>query len=80
MTGIDALDDLLPLLVGLPLDTVDVTIEGGNLTLGTPTELFQIVQNVVAWDAAGDHSRFLLATRPELASEPLHVVLNWLAQ
>ncbi len=57
--------------------TVDVVVEENSLALGQPRELFQIVQNVIAWDATGDHSRFLLATRPEAASEPLHVILNW---
>ncbi len=56
---------------------VDVTFDDAGLVLGQPEELFQIVQNVIAWDVTGDHSRFLLAMRPELASEPLHVILNW---
>ncbi len=56
---------------------VDITVDDTGLALGQPEELFQIVQNVVAWDITGDHSRILLATRPELASEPLHVILNW---
>ncbi len=56
---------------------VEVTVDDAGLALGQPEELFQIVQNVVAWDITGDHSRILLATRPELASEPLHVILNW---
>jgi Tol biopolymer transport system component len=57
--------------------TVNVSIDDASLTLSQPEELFQIVQNVIAWDVTGDHSRFLLATRPELASAPLHVILNW---
>ena len=56
---------------------VDVVHEDSGLRLGHPQELFQIVQNVIAWDVTGDHQRFLLATRPELESEPLYVVLNW---
>ncbi|NNF05425.1 MAG: protein kinase, partial [Candidatus Eisenbacteria bacterium] len=56
---------------------VDVTIDASGVSLGTPRELFQIVENVVAWDLTSDHSRFLLATQPKQVSEPIHVVLNW---
>jgi Tol biopolymer transport system component len=58
---------------------VDVGLSDAGVTLGRPHQLFQVLQNVIAWDITGDHTRFLLAARPELASEPLHVILNWSA-
>jgi WD40 repeat protein len=45
--------------------------------LGTPAELFAVNDWIVAFDPAGDHSRFLFATREETAGEPLQVVLDW---
>ena len=56
---------------------VSVEEQGGRLVLGTPHELFVIHDTVIDWDATGDHKRFLVATRDEIPSEPLHVVLNW---
>jgi serine/threonine protein kinase len=56
---------------------VDVELGDDGVVLGRPRQLFQVLQNVIAWDVTGDHTRFLLAARPELASEPLHVMLNW---
>jgi Tol biopolymer transport system component len=56
---------------------VAVTIGDDGVTLDRPVELFRIDASVVAWDATGDHRRFLLAERPQRASEPLHVILDW---
>ncbi len=58
---------------------VSVEEQQGRLVLGTPHELFVIHHTVIEWDATGDHTRFLVATRDEVSSEPLHVVLNWSA-
>lgn len=56
---------------------VDVTVDGPQVVLGRPQEMFQFQLNVAAWDVTGDHQRFLVATRPEVAYQPLHVVLGW---
>jgi len=56
---------------------VDVTRDGDRVVLDRPVEMFQFQLNVAAWDVTGDHQRFLVATRPEVAYEPLHVVLGW---
>ena len=58
--------------------TVSVEVQGDRLLLGKPRELFPIEDRVVTMDATPDHERFLVATRDEVGSEPLHVVLNWL--
>jgi len=56
-----------------------VSIEAGpgGLEFGVPRELFTIDERITALDASGDHQRFLIATRDEIASEPLRVILNW---
>jgi len=59
------------------LMAVSVEVGSAGVTLGRPVELFQLDRSVVALDATGDHQRFLLAMRPERASEPVHVILNW---
>jgi Tol biopolymer transport system component len=56
---------------------VSIEEREGRLALGTPEELFTIHDMIVASDATGDHQRFLLATRDEVVSEPLHVILDW---
>jgi Tol biopolymer transport system component len=57
---------------------VPVEMKPGGLVLGTPRELFKFDAPVIATDVTDDHQRFLIATRDETASEPLHVVLNWI--
>jgi len=59
---------------------VAVEERNGKLQIGTPLELFTLDGSIVAWDAAGDHERFLVAKRDAMSSEPLHVVLDWSAE
>jgi tRNA A-37 threonylcarbamoyl transferase component Bud32 len=56
-----------------------VSIETGaaGLEFGVPHELFTVDERIAALDASGDHQRFLIATRDEIASEPLRVILDW---
>ncbi len=56
---------------------VYVDTDAALVTLGQPVELFQLDRSVIAWDVTGHHERFLFATRPERASETVHVILNW---
>jgi Tol biopolymer transport system component/tRNA A-37 threonylcarbamoyl transferase component Bud32 len=56
---------------------VSVEVQGDRLLLGTPQELFRIDSMIVAVDATGDHERLLVASRDDVGSEPIHVVLNW---
>ncbi len=49
----------------------------GKLRVDTPQQLFTLDGPVEGVDAASDHERFLVATRVEVHSEPLHVILNW---
>jgi serine/threonine protein kinase/Tol biopolymer transport system component len=58
---------------------VAIDLGAGSLELGVPRELFTIDGVMVAADATGDHQRFLIATRDALATQPIHVVLNWLS-
>jgi Tol biopolymer transport system component/tRNA A-37 threonylcarbamoyl transferase component Bud32 len=59
------------------LMAVAVEETGGTLTLGQPQELFTFEQAIQAGDVTGDHRRFLVATREEVQSDPLRVILNW---
>ena len=61
---------------------IAVSVEAGSeaLLLGPPEVLFTIDDVVVTYDATADHRRFLIATRTDAATEPLHVVLDWDAQ
>ena len=56
-----------------------VSIDAGpsGFKLGTPVELFRIDDTIVTGDVTGDHQRFLIATRSDVGSEPLHVILGW---
>jgi hypothetical protein len=56
---------------------VAVTERDASLVLDTPRELFTIEDTIISGDATGDHQRFLFATRDEVNTEPLHVILNW---
>ena len=56
---------------------VPVTIAGSEVTLGRPGVLFRLDDGVMAWDATGDHRRFLLAERPTRGNDPIYVILNW---
>ncbi len=58
---------------------VSVDEREGELLLGKPRELFTAEEKIVEIDGTTDHDRFLLATRKELQSEPLRVVLDWTA-
>jgi Tol biopolymer transport system component len=57
--------------------SVAVTERDGRLALGSPQELFTVEGTIATGDATGDHERFLLATRDEVDTEPLRVVLDW---
>jgi len=56
-----------------------VSIDAGpsGFKLGTPVELFRIDDTIITGDVTGDHQRFLIATRSDVGSEPLHVILGW---
>ncbi|MDB4324705.1 serine/threonine-protein kinase [bacterium] len=56
---------------------VSVDFGAGGWTLGTPEALFTLDPKAVAIDATGDHRRFLGVTVDRVASDPLHVILNW---
>ena len=56
---------------------VAVESNGAEVTLGSPTTLFALDDDIATWDAAGDHERFLLARIRGRSTEPLRVILNW---
>jgi Tol biopolymer transport system component len=58
---------------------VSVEFGANGITLGTPKALFTLGPKMVAFDASGDHSRFLGASVDQVVSDPLHVVLGWQA-
>jgi len=56
---------------------VPVAIAGHDVEFGRPEVLFRLDDGVLAWDATGDHRRFLLAERPTRGNDPIYVVLDW---
>jgi dipeptidyl aminopeptidase/acylaminoacyl peptidase len=56
---------------------VFVDYGASGMTLSTPKALFTLDPKAVAIDATGDHQRFLGVKVDQVASDPLHVVLNW---
>jgi len=69
-------------IVYLDLDhnvtAVAVDMSSDAPELGAPRTLFAVADRIVAFDAAGDHRRFLIATREETGGgQPLQVVLDW---
>jgi Tol biopolymer transport system component/predicted Ser/Thr protein kinase len=62
------------------LMAVAVEMRDGTLSLGQPQALFTFEQPVQAGDATADHTRFLVASREQTESEPLHVILDWPAE
>ena len=60
-------------LIAVPVDTRT------GFETGAPRRLFRIGSRAV-WDAAGDHSRFLVTVRgPDVVDPPLKVVTNWMS-
>jgi hypothetical protein len=60
-------------LIALPVDTRT------GFETGAPRRLFRVGSRAV-WDAAGDHSRFLVTVRgPDVVDPPLKVVTNWMS-
>jgi len=63
------------------ITAVSVDVAGAEPELGAPHDLFGVEDRIVAFDPAGDHRRFLFATRkPDHGGVPLSVILDWPAE